>query len=275
MFLNSKINTKEEFEKYLFLLELDDLKLNELNSVINCFQNNERNYYELIIKYENIVDNSDSFLEIHKLRDIKSKEDIKFFSDTINAEILKNKKFLNHIKSILNNNSILLIDTFKENLNKGKILTKEDINKLKNITNKEKIKDIIDKIEETEKSIFNKEDRKRRIIMLERKIINEMETLLNKLCFIINIDYKNKDIKTKYYSITNLLRKKNEAYLFLNEFLNDKISLLDKIDNLNLNLDFDDIRKISIDGVRFLLEKLRLYEMNKKDNRVKVSFMVR
>jgi len=275
MFLNSKINTKEEFEKYLFLLELDDLKMNELHHVINCFQDNEKLYYKFIIKYENIVNTTDSILEINKLRDIKSKEEIKFFSDTINAEILKNKKFLNHIKSMLNDNSVWLIDSFKENLNKGKILTKEDINKLKNISNKEKIKDIIDKIEETEKSIFNKEDKKRRIIMLERKIINEIETLLNKLCFIINIDYKNKDIKRKYYYSINLLRKKNEAYVLLNEFLNDKISLLDKIDNLNLNLDFHDIRKISIDGIKFLLEKLRLYEMHKKDNRVKVSFMVR
>jgi len=275
MFLNSKINTKEEFEKYLFLLELDDLKMNELHHVINCFQDNEKLYYKFIIKYENIVNTTDSILEINKLRDIKSKEEIKFFSDTINAEILKNKKFLNHIKSMLNDNSVWLIDSFKENLNKGKILTKEDINKLKNISNKEKIKDIIDKIEETEKNILKKEDKKRRIIMLERKIINEIETLLNKLCFIINIDYKNKDIKRKYYYSINLLRKKNEAYVLLNEFLNDKISLLDKIDNLNLNLDFHDIRKISIDGIKFLLEKLRLYEMHKKDNRVKVSFMVR
>lgn len=277
MYLNSKINTIEEFEKYSFLLNINTKDLTNLEYVVRNFEDYQKEYFIFEDKYSDFVKDFNRLLEISNLnlREINTKEEVYHIEDIINNEIIKNKKYLNYLKQMLNDNSIFIIDTFKETLDKGKILRKEFIEKLETKKNKDKIDNIIKKIDELDKSFFNKEEKTRRIIMLERKIINEIEILLNKLCFIFNVDYKNKDIKSKYIFIIDLLKHKNKLYNVLKDILINKVDLIDSIDELKLDLDIEDIKKISEDGISFLLERLRLYEMHKKDNRVHVGFMVR
>jgi len=275
MYLNSKINTIEDFEKYSFLLNLDNKSLTKLEDVIRTYQDYQKESFIFEEKYSEFVRDFNRLLENNSLKDANTKEEIFLIEDLINKEIIKNKKYLNYLKYMLNDNSIFVIDTFKDNLDKGKILRQEFIEKLKTNKNKDKIDNIIKKIDELDKSIFNKEEKTKRIILLERQIINEVELIINKLCFIFNVEYKNRNIKSKYMLITDLLIHKNKAYNVLKENFIVKLDLLDSIDELKLDLDIEDIKKISEDGISFLLERLRLYEMHKKDNRVHVGFMVR
>lgn len=275
MYLNSKINTIEDFEKYSFLLNLDNKSLTKLEDVIRTYQDYQKESFIFEEKYSEFVRDFNRLLENNSLKDANTKEEIFLIEDLINKEIIKNKKYLNYLKYMLNDNSIFVVDTFKDNLDKGKILRQEFIEKLKTNKNKDKIDNIIKKIDELDKSIFNKEEKTKRIILLERQIINEVELIINKLCFIFNVEYKNRNIKSKYMLITDLLIHKNKAYNVLKENFIVKSDLLDSIDELKLDLDIEDIKKISEDGISFLLERLRLYELHKKDNRVHVGFMVR
>ena len=251
--------------------------LTNLEYVVRMFQDCQKEYFIFEEKYSEFVREFNRLLDISNLnlRKINTKEEVYHTEDIINNEIIKNKKYLNYLKNMLNDNSIFIIDTFKDTLDRGKILRKEFIEKLETRKNKEQIKNILKKIDELDKSFFNKEEKNRRIILLERQIINEIEMILNKLCFIFNVDYKNKDIKSKYIFITDLLKYKNKLFNILKDILINKIDLIDSIENLNLDLDIEDISKISEDGISFLLERLRLYEMHMKDNRVHVGFMVR
>ena len=40
-------------------------------------------------------------------------------------------------------------------------------------------------------------------------------------------------------------------------------------------MSINDVRKISEDGLNYLLEKLRLYDIYRKDNRFHIDFMVK
>lgn len=277
MYLNSKINTIEDFEKYSFLLNINTKDLTNLEYVVRNFEDYQKEYFIFEDKYSDFVKDFNRLLEISNLnlREINTKEEVYHIEDIINNEIMKNQKYLNYLKIVLNSSSIFVVDTFKETLDKGKILREEYIKKLENKKNKEEIKNILTKINELDKSFFNKEEKTKRIIVLERQIINQIEILLNKLCFIFNVDYKNRDIKSKYMFIIDLLEHKNKLYNILKDILINKVELFDSVENLRLNLDMEDIKKISEDGLSFLLERLRLYEMHKKDNRIRVGFMVR
>jgi len=277
MYFNSEINTKEDLEKYSYLLDVDNKTLETLESFINKYKDIENDFYNIQHEYYEFSKKFKLLLEKNNIdiKDINTKKTIFYVRQLINKEVLKNDKYLNYIENMFKDNSIFLIDTFKENLEKGKIIRPEYIEKLKNKNNCMDIEYIIKSINVMEKSIFNKELKEKRILKAQTKIIDEINSILNKLCYILGIDYRDRDVKIKYFIIHDLLKNNNKAYNLIKENLKCKFELIEEIENLNLDMSINDVRKISEDGLNYLLEKLRLYDIYRKDNRFHIDFMVK
>lgn len=274
---------EEQSNKYSCLTILTKEQIHKLKEKLKDYQKfNSFDYKGSLLIPENISE-IELILKINNIdykniieTDITSK-----INELIQKEIKKLLFLKEKLGNIIDSKYILDYEIIKNNIFRGKI-EHEYLNKITTNNNREivnKLKKLYNKI-----NIFSKNTLENNIIYEVKKIIFDIENEINSICYNLNIDYKNKTYKEKYFQIIEKIQNKLISYDKINEEIQKIYLSLTGIENnlskemknigVDLNLSFKNIMELSKLDIDKLMKEIIVYNNSKKQitNESKIIF---
>ena len=214
--LIEKINKLKKLE---YLLDFDETKINELKELVNQYKQVDNIKFVL-----NIPSGVNEFVDVLKKNNIDythitSADEIIDIDNLINVELMQLYKIKEKLFNIINNNSIYDLNNIKHKLDNNEYLSLSNIFKLKNSKNEKRIESILQIIDLSQKNNGELKNKviSKELMVLEKQLFFDIEMEINYICESLGLDYNNKTIIDKYFSIVEYIRNKEDNYYKLIE----------------------------------------------------------
>lgn len=276
---------ENQSNKYKTLTILSEEQINILKEMISNFKLMKMYEYIGTINIPENISGIENKFKDNKInyKNIISIKTTKLMSNIINKELKKLYEVEKQLNNIIEPINILDYEIIKNYIQKDNIVKKEEYLKIITTSNNEnKIKKILDY--KNKINIINKHTLEKYILYEEKNIIIEIENEINSICYKLNIDYKNKTYKEKYYEILDKIKELTNSYKeILKEIKNIDNNLTNietgltkgmKKYNINIKLTFEQIKELSELDINKLINEIKVYETSKKQltNESKIIF---